>query len=130
MFIESRKLEMVHRIPAVKTEKYWKGLEEGKVYKAVCRKCGEEYYPPRDDCLCGGDVEWAEVEGEGVVEAFTNVHTIPAGFEWHGKYTIAIARFGNVRVMGWSENVKIGDRVRLKTGRDETGVWKVYFEVV
>ncbi len=131
MFIESRKLEMLHKIPVVKTEKYWKGLEEGKVYKAVCKNCGEEYYPPRAECLCGGEVEWAEVEGEGVVEAFTTVHTIPAGFEWHKKpYTITIARFGNVRVMGWAENVKVGDRIRIKTDKDETGVWKVYFEVV
>ncbi|MET1124196.1 MAG: zinc ribbon domain-containing protein [Archaeoglobaceae archaeon] len=130
MFVESRKLEMVHRIPVVKTAKYWKGLEEGKVYKTVCKSCGREHYPPRSECLCGGDVDWVEVVGEGVVEAFTKVYAIPAGFEWSESYTIAIARFGNVRVMGWAEDVKVGDRVRLKTGRDETGVWKVYFEVV
>ncbi len=131
MFIESRELLMKHKIPVVKTERYWKGLEEGKVYKTVCKNCGEEYYPPIAECLCGGEVEWVEIEGEGVVEAFTTVHTIPAGFEWYGKpYTIAIARFGNVRVMGWAENVKVGDRLRLKTGKDKTGVWKVYFEVV
>jgi uncharacterized OB-fold protein len=131
MFIESRELVMNHRIPVVKTDRYWKGLEEGKVFKTICKSCRKEHYPPRAECLCGGEVDWVEIAGEGVVEAFTTVHTIPAGFEWHKEpYTIAIARFGEVRVMGWANEVKVGDVVRLKPGKDETGVWKVYFEVV
>lgn len=132
MFIESRELVMKHKIPVVRTENYWRGLEEGVVYKTVCKKCGKSHYPPRADCLCGGEVEWVEVDNEGVVEAFTEIHAIPKGFEWNKPYTIAIARFGDVRVMGWAESevVKVGDKVKIKTGKDETGIWKVYFEVV
>ncbi|WP_456469367.1 Zn-ribbon domain-containing OB-fold protein [Archaeoglobus sp.] len=130
MFIESRELVMKHKIPVAKTSKYWQGLEEGKVYKTVCRNCGRAHYPPRAECLCGGEVEWVEIDEEGVVEAFTVVYAIPRGFEWSKPYTIAIARFGDIRVMGWAENVKVGDKVAIKTGKDESGVWKVYFEVV
>jgi len=130
MFLESRKLVMVHRIPVAKTEKYWSGLEKGKVFKTVCKSCGKEYYPPRAECLCSGEVEWVEVDGEGEVEAFTKVYSIPAGFEWSGQYTIAIAKFGNVRIMGWAKDVRVGDRVKIKTAKDESGIWKVYFEVV
>ena len=131
MHIDSRELPLKHKIPVVKTEKYWKGLEEGKIYKTICRRCGREYYPPQADCsFCRCETEWAEVDGEGIIEAFTTVHAIPKGFEWSRPYTIAIARFGNVRVMGWAENVKVGDRVRAYTAKDESGVWKVYFEVI
>jgi hypothetical protein len=130
VFIESRELPLKHKISVKKTEKYWKELEEGRVYKTVCEKCKAEYYPPRADCLCGGNVEWVEVKGEGVVEASTTVHTLPKGFEWSEPYTIAIARFGNVRVMGWAEGVRVGDRVRIHTVSDREGVWKVYFEVI
>ena len=121
---------MKHRIPVSRISKYWKGLEEGRVYKTACKKCGKAYHPPRAECLCGGDVEWVEVDGEGIIEAYTTIYVIPKGFEWSEPYTIAIASFGDVRIMGWAENVKVGDRVRIKTGKDETGVWKVYFEVV
>ena len=130
MFVESRELPLKHKIPVLKTAKYWKGLEEGKIYKTVCRACGKAYYPPRSECVCGGEVDWFEIRGEGVVEAFTVVHTIPKGFEFAKRYTIAIARFGDVRVMGWAENVSVGDKVRAYTAKDESGVWKVYFEVV
>ncbi|WP_202320162.1 Zn-ribbon domain-containing OB-fold protein [Archaeoglobus neptunius] len=130
MFIESRELVMRHRIPVSKTAKFWKGLERGKVYKTACRECGREYYPPKADCFCGGEVEWVEIDGRGVVEAFTTVYTIPSGFERSRPYTIAIARFGKVRVMGWADDVSVGDEVTIRTGQDENGVWKVYFEVV
>ncbi|WP_290596324.1 MULTISPECIES: Zn-ribbon domain-containing OB-fold protein [unclassified Archaeoglobus] len=130
MFIESRELLIKHKIPVSRISKYWKGLEGGIVYKTACKKCGETYYPPRAECLCGGEVEWVEVDGEGIIEAFTTVHAIPKGFEWNKPYTIAIASFGDVKIMGWAEDVEVGDRVRIKTGKDETGVWKVYFEVI
>ncbi|MCS7121785.1 MAG: Zn-ribbon domain-containing OB-fold protein [Archaeoglobaceae archaeon] len=128
--MESRELPLKHQLPISKIEKYWKGLEEGKVYKTVC-SCGREYYPPQADCsFCMKETEWVEIDGVGEVEAFTVVYSVPKGFEFARSYTIAIARFGNVKVMGWTEKVKVGDKVVLKTGKDESGVWKVYFEVI
>ncbi|AGK61189.1 putative nucleic-acid-binding protein containing a Zn-ribbon [Archaeoglobus sulfaticallidus PM70-1] len=131
MYIKSRNLLLGHKIAVNKTEKYWKGLEYGKIYKTVC-ECGREYYPPQAECsFCRKETEWVEIDGYGVVETFTVVQSVPSGFEWIKAYTIAIARFGNVRVMGWgNESVKVGDRVRAYTQKDESGVWKVYFEVV
>jgi uncharacterized OB-fold protein len=130
MIVESRELRMKHRIPVTKTERFWKGLEEGKVFKTVC-KCGKSYYPPRAECVCGNSTEWAEVSGEGTVECFTVVHSIPAGYEWSKPYRIVIASFGDVRVMGWSEDeLKVGDRVTLYTAKDGSGVWKVWFKRV
>jgi len=131
VFIESHELPLKHRIPVKKTEKYWKGLENGVIYKTVCRKCNKAYYPPRSECICGGEVEWLEIDGEGVVEAFTVVYAVPKGFEWKKAYTIAIANFGDVRVMGWAKGeIRVGDKVRAYSNKDENGVWKVYFEVV
>ncbi|AIY89843.1 Zn-ribbon domain-containing OB-fold protein [Geoglobus acetivorans] len=134
--IESRQFVIRHRIPATKTERYWKGMEEGKIYATVCRNCGKAFSPPQADCnACyTSDMEWVEVKGEGVVEALTRIHSIPQGFEFKGEpYTIAVARFGAFRVMGWFEGsggLRVGEKVRARTGRDETGVWKVYFEKV
>ncbi|MDI9646380.1 MAG: Zn-ribbon domain-containing OB-fold protein [Archaeoglobales archaeon] len=131
MIIESRELPLKHNISVKKTEKYWKGLEEGKIYKTVCKNCGKEYSPPQAECtFCRCETDWVEISGVGVVEAFTTIHTIPKGFEWSEPYTIVIARFGNVRVMGWGKNVKVGDKVRAYTAKDAAGVWKVYLEVV
>ncbi|MEM2425996.1 MAG: nucleic acid-binding protein, partial [Archaeoglobaceae archaeon] len=74
---------------------------------------------------------WAEVSGEGIVECFTVVHSIPAGYEWSKPYRIVIAGFGDVKIMGWSnDELKVGDCVSLYTAKDESGVWKVWFKKV
>ncbi|MCS7118907.1 MAG: zinc ribbon domain-containing protein [Archaeoglobaceae archaeon] len=128
MIVESRELKLKNRIPVTRIAKYWEGLKEGKVFKTVC-KCGMSYYPPKADCVCGNQTEWVEIVGEGIVESFTVVHSIPACFEWGGVYRIVIAKFEDVRVMGWSEeDVKIGERVSILTKKDASGIWKVWFE--
>jgi uncharacterized OB-fold protein len=127
VIIESRELRLRHRIPVNRIGKYWKGLEEGKVYKTVCR-CGRSYYPPRAECVCGNQTDWVEITGKGIVECFTVVHSIPSCFEWSKPYRIVIARFGDVRVMGWCEDeVVVGDEVSIFTAMDGSGVWKVWF---
>ncbi|WP_290901440.1 Zn-ribbon domain-containing OB-fold protein [Ferroglobus sp.] len=133
--MESRTFVLKHKLPIARVEKYWKGLEEGKVYGTVCKICGAKYYPPQVDCskCFNSEVEWVEISGEGTIECFTQLHSFPQGFEFVGKpYTIAVAKFGDFKVMGWYEGEipKVGEKVRIKTGKDETGVWKVYFEPV
>ena len=65
------------------------------------------------------------------MESFTQQHVIPQGFSFVSKpYTIAIARFGDYRVMGWydeTELPQVGEKVEAYTAKDETGVPKVYF---
>ncbi len=134
MIIEGRELTFKHNIPVTSFERYWKGLENGKVYGTVCKSCGEKFYPPQPDCsnCYSSDVEWVEITGEGVVECFTEQHSFPAGFEFlNESYIIAVARFGDFKVVGWSrDKIDVGDRVSMETDRDETGVWKVYFRRV
>ena len=112
-----------HRIPIGRTVKYWDGLKEGRIYATRCKSCGAVYYPPQADCpYCGSsDVEWIELPREGVLETFTRVYAKPQGYEDFEPYIIAIARVGDVRVMGWLVNVKdercvkVGDEVILGT---------------
>ncbi|MEM4523949.1 MAG: zinc ribbon domain-containing protein, partial [Archaeoglobaceae archaeon] len=123
-----REIKLKHRIPVKKTANYWKGLEEGRVFKTVCRNCEKSYYPPRADCICGNQTEWVEIKEKGFVECFTVVHSIPACFEWSKPYRIVIARFGDVCVMGWSEeDLRVGDEVFISTAKDESGIWKIWF---
>ncbi len=131
--MESRTLVLEHKLPVARVERYWRGLEEGKIYGTKCRACGASFYPPQADCsnCYSSDMEWVEVGGEGVVECFTQIHRPPQGFEFTGEpYTIVIARFGEFRVMGWFKGEglpRVGMKVKAEAGRDEAGVWKVYF---
>ena len=131
--MEGRELTFKHKLPRSKVERYWQELENGRVMATVCRKCGAKYYPPQADCsrCYSDDMEWVEVGGVGVIESFTQQHVFPQGFGFVQKpYIIAVARFGDYRVMGWydgEEIPKIGDTVELYAAKDETGVAKVYF---
>ena len=131
--MEGRELTFKHKLPKTKIERYWSGLENGIILATRCKKCGERYYPPQADCsVCySDDMEWVEIKGEGIVESFTQQHVIPQGFSFVSKpYTIAIARFGDYRVMGWydeTEPPQVGEKVEAYTAKDETGVPKVYF---
>lgn len=53
-------------------EKFWKGLEEKKIYAKVCKTCGEIEFPPHLACNnCGTfDTEWTELKGTGVLKTF------------------------------------------------------------
>ena len=133
--MESRTFVLKHELPVSRVGKYWKGLEDGKIYGTVCKSCGAKFSPPQADCsYCySNDMEWVEVGEEGEIEAFTQLYTHPQGFEFAGKpYVIAVARFGDFKVMGWFEDSDdalptIGQKVKARTKQDETGVWKVYF---
>lgn len=131
--MEGRELTFRHNLPKTKIERYWKELENNTILATRCSRCGEKYYPPQADCsVCySDDMEWVEIRGEGTLESFTQQHVIPQGFTFVSKpYTIAIARFGEYRVMGWYEGdelPKIGEKVEAYTAKDETGISKVYF---
>lgn len=121
--IDSIPLIYKHKIPISRVTRYFDGLKEGKIYATRCRDCGTVYYPPQVDCpYCGSsNVEWFELPKEGVLETFTKVYSRPQGYEDFEPYIIAIARVGNVKVMGWLINVKdercvsVGDDVILST---------------
>jgi len=122
--MRSRPLNLIHGVPIVKTKMFWDGLKEGRIYATKCRDCGKIYFPPQADCpkCLKSNLEWISLSSEGEIETFTESHLKPQGFTYYEKpYIIAIARVGDVRVMGWLMNVKdercvrVGDEVVLGT---------------
>ena len=110
--ITSRPIAFTHKVPILKTRRFWERLEEGEVYAAKCRKCGRLYYPPQGDCAhcLSSDVEWVKLSKEATLETYTHAPQRPAGFNQYEPYTIAIARTRDgVRVMGWLEDVELED---------------------
>jgi uncharacterized OB-fold protein len=117
----NRTLHITYNLPINKTSKFWKSLEEGKVFATKCEKCGKLHFPPVADCgECGSSsVEWVELDGEGEIETFTEVIVKPASFSKEPSYIVAIARLREgVKVLAWligveREDVKVGLKVRL-----------------
>ena len=108
----ARTLRITYNLPISKTSKFWKGLEEGKVYATKCRKCDMLHFPPVADCgACGSsEVEWIELDGEGEVVTFTQVFVKPASFSEEPDYIVAIARLKEgVKALAWLTGVKRED---------------------
>jgi len=53
-------------------EKFWKGLEEGRVLARKCKECGAIEFPPHLACnTCGyHETEWIELTGKGELKSF------------------------------------------------------------
>ena|SRR3990172_12476297 len=96
-------------------------LAENKVMSTQCRKCGQQYFPPRMDCCrcLTSDVDWFEIKGKGKVLAFTTANYGPTGFEDEVPYTLAVAQFDSgLKVFGRlskevkESEIRIGMEVR------------------
>lgn len=119
--IKSRPLNLVFNVPITKTQKFWNGIKEGKIFTTRCKKCGKLFFPPVADCptCLSSDMEWVELSKEAEIETFTHILVKPASFQSYGNYTIAIGRLKEgVRVLAWLtdaklENVKVGMKVKL-----------------
>ena len=120
--IRTRPLTIYYDVPIARTEKFWNGIKEGKIYATKCKKCGALYFPPVADCAnCfSSDMEWVELSGEGEVETFTHVIVRPVSFADEPPYTVAIARLKEgVRVLAWltgakKTEIKVGMPVKLE----------------
>ena len=116
--ITSRPITFTHKVPILKTQRFWERLEKGEVYATKCRKCDKLYYPPQGDCThcLSSDVEWVKLNKEATLETYTRLFQRPAEFNQYEAYTIAIARTTDgVRVMGWLEDIELEDvRVGMK----------------
>lgn len=77
-------------------------LDKGEVAYTKCRTCSQVYFPPRADCAnCLGDsMEWVAIKENGTIETFTHTMYAPTGFEADAPYTIVVAKFGDVKVLG------------------------------
>jgi len=134
--ITSRPITFTHKVPVLKTRKFWEKLNEGKVYATKCKKCGKLYYPPQSDCAhcLSSDVEWVELSKDAILETYTHVPQRPAGFDEYEPYIIAIARTRDgVRVMGWLEGikleeVKVGMKLEMSTRKLPDGFLVITFK--
>jgi hypothetical protein len=114
--IKTRPLTLVQEIPISKTQKFWEGLKEGKVYATKCLKCGKLYFPPVADCSnCrSSEVEWVELSSEAEIETYTHVVVRPGSFQHFKPYTVAIGKLKEgVKVLAWLTGVKLSE---VKTG--------------
>jgi uncharacterized OB-fold protein len=117
----ARTLQIKYNLPISKTSKFWKELEQGKVYATKCKKCEKLHFPPVADCGdCGSsEIEWIELDGAGEVVTFTQVFVKPASFSEDQDYIVAIAELKEgVKALAWltgikREDVKIGLTVKL-----------------
>jgi uncharacterized protein len=110
---------------------YWDGLARGVLLLQRCRSCARYQFFPRALCVwCGGDPEWVESSGRGVVHTYTVIRqnrTPP--FHLAVPYVVAMIELeGGVRVLGNvtgcpPEDVFIGLPVRLETTDAGAGVY-------
>lgn len=93
-------------------------LFQGKFMATKCKKCGNKYFPPRSDCpLClDSETEWFEINSQGSLLTFTQVHYGPLGFEADAPYVIGIVQF--------PEGVKVLSRIskKIDTAEIKTGM--------
>jgi uncharacterized protein len=78
---------------------YEQFLNEKKIMAAKCKKCGAFSFPPRPICVScyGGAMEWAQLKGEGTLEAFTGINVAPPymakeGFGRNNPYVVGVVR--------------------------------------
>jgi len=110
--LKSRPITLTYDIPISKTQKFWDGIREGKIYATKCKNCKKLNFPPVVDCstCLSSDMEWVELSGEGEIETFTHIPVKPGTFQSYDDYTIAIARLKEgVRVLAWLNGVKLTD---------------------
>lgn len=99
-----------------KAEKFVTYLAEGKVMTTKCKKCQHSVFPPKMDCLkCGtSEVEWVEIEGAGILQAFSTVMYGPDGFENQVPYTIAVIKFpSGIKMLGQVDNKILNEDIKV-----------------
>ena len=106
---------------------FWKAAAQGRLVIQYCPACGARQFYPRLLCTtCGGEPEWREVSGAGVVHTFTVVRQNGAKpFNAELPYVVAMIELPEgPRMMGNVtgcpvEDVSIGMPVRAYAVRIE-----------
>lgn len=67
-------------IPDDITTPWWEATRESRLLLQSCRQCNHVQHYPRVVCTAcsGGELEWIESAGVGVVDSFTVVHRAPS----------------------------------------------------
>jgi len=130
----ARTLPLTYEIPISKTNTFWEGLKENKIFTTRCKKCGELYFPPSSDCpnCLSADMDWVEISGEAELETFTQIVVRPATFAKYEPYIVAIGRLKEgVRALAWltgikREDIRVGMKIKLvgKVGPEGTPTYE------
>ena len=107
--------------PFTKVDEFADFLHKGKLMGTKCKKCGEQYFPPRADCLkcMDGKFEWVEYSGRGTLNSFTTIHAAPKGFDDIAPYTLGIVDLEEGgRLIAWindiaKKDIKIGMKIKV-----------------
>ncbi|MCD6530604.1 Zn-ribbon domain-containing OB-fold protein [Candidatus Bathyarchaeota archaeon] len=80
--------------PSFTVKDFFTFLREGRLMGVRCLDCGEVTLPPRPVCKgCGSrNLEWTELKGRGIIEAFTVIHVAPSKFKSGAPYPLAVVK--------------------------------------
>ncbi len=131
-----RQLTIRYKVPVKYIEKFYKGLEDGKIYGTRCPVCGKKYFPPEAWCSsCGysGEMDFYDLNREGTLLTFTVIYAKPASFSKFDNYIVGIAHLEkeDLNVLAWidekdASNVKVGMKIRLEVRERPTDGIMIY----
>lgn len=112
-----------------KISQFFKNLKEGRLTTTKCRNCGKLLWPPRivcSECL-SDELEWIDLGTEGELYGFTEVRLgAPLGFIHDIPFCVGLVKICGLLIStriddAKYEDLKIGDKVRLKVVELEDG---------
>jgi uncharacterized OB-fold protein len=109
--------------PTLESQVFWDAAKEEQFLVKTCKSCGKAHWYPRDHCpLCGSlDTEWVEASGEGVIYSYCIMRRADP------VYTMAYVTLKEGPTMMTnivdcnSEELKIGDAVKVVFKPTENG---------
>lgn len=130
--IDQRPLKLEYLIPIAKTQRFFEGLKEGKLFATKCEKCGTVYFPPQHVCpQCGVETTWIELSEEAELLTYTIINVKPKTFQHYQDYIIAIGETKEgAKVMAWlnakKEEIKVGMKLKIVIKKREPEGYLVY----
>ena len=129
----------VNFVPYSKVQDFAVHLKDGRLMGTRCTGCGYQTFPPRADCpVClGGEFEFTEYSGKGILYTYTKIDAAPTGFEDMDAYTVAVVDLEEGgRLLAWigetvpEDGVAIGMPVQVVPRiLEETPELKLHYTV-
>jgi len=114
---------------STRISQFFKNLKEGLLTTTKCKNCGKLLWPPRiicSECL-SDELEWVDLGIVGELYGFTEVRLgAPLGFVEDVPFCVGLVKIGGLLISARIddakyEDLKIGDKVRLKVVELEDG---------
>jgi len=114
---------------STRISQFFKNLKEGRLTTTKCKYCGKLLWPPRiicSECL-SDELEWVDLGTVGELYGFTEVRLgAPLGFVEDVPFSVGLVKIGGLLISARIddakyEDLKIGDKVRLKVVELEDG---------